>query len=157
MGSVGNRNNQIVNTSTYTEYQVSALSRAEKFNNPEARGLNDVRTKGNLIEDKFTPHISGTYDIITGNREIKRESGYITEFNGRLYGFTETEEGYDITDIRSGRLIGKSNGKGMWSVRDTILTFNDTASKNKKAVEKAEKFFRNIKRGLNSFDRRWEF
>ena len=122
----------------------------DTMNSTEARGANNVKFTTGDMEDRVEYGqgwaVKGSYEIMAqdnnGRDTVKRVSGEITAFNGRLYGIESDMSNYRVTDLRTGLLItGNANSK--YKVWDSILTFNDGKSRMKSALDNFEKRFAN--------------
>lgn len=132
------------------------------------RGTNNVKITGQAEVWESIKRTPASYEVLydnNGTLERQRTQGYVVEQSGRLFGFTDTpgEDGYTITDLKTGLAIdrthpktdyyaiGKSrtiSGKSGYAVKDALLLFGDRMSHNpnlKSQLLTMEKRFDNVK------------
>lgn len=132
-------------------------------------GTNNIKVTGQSEQWESITRTPGSYEILyNDNGTTKRQTvkGYLVEQSGRLFGFTDTdgEDGYTITDIKTGMAIdrthpktdnyaiGKSRvltGKSGYAVKDALLLFGDRMAHNnglKQRLQQMENNFNDTKK-----------
>lgn len=131
----------IIDIEKLDPYKTGLIREARKYNNPEARGTNDVKIN-KIEEDGIKRKFIGSYETLVSNNKEKsrvRERGEIIEFAHRLYGVHKGDLEYRITDLKTGMIIGST--KSEHHVQDKIFLFDAAISRNKDAVKGAERLF----------------
>ncbi len=118
----------------------------DTMNSQEARGANVVKfTSGMNSEPAYghTWYANGSYEILTP-AGTQRRNGEITTHGKRLYGIEQTPNGFDVTDLRTGLLIGQRD-QSKYAVWNTILAFDDGVNRQLASrVRNAEATFKAI-------------
>ena len=149
--------------------KAKAARRAAGAFDAAVRGTNNVKTTGPAESWEGISRTPGSYEILyndNGTTKRQRVKGYLVEQSGRLFGFTDTdgEDGFTITDIKTGMAIDRTHpktdytgigtyrtitGKSGYAVKDALLLFGDRMAHNnglKQRLQQLENNFNDTKK-----------